>query len=140
MKATFSALKTGLTRSARLELVSIVSQALGPRASNRDGPPLTPSLEDAHLKVAVAGEPAASSAAFDRINVQEEAGCWCTTVKCIEAEGKAIIFGVMMVVQLSKVFFLVLPAPRDGGCAASSIRRRVHPFRLGPSAHAWSTQ
>jgi len=57
----------------------------------------------------VAGEPAASSAAFDRMNEQEEAGSRYTTVEGIKAEGEAIIFGIKMVVQLSKVFFWVLP-------------------------------
>ena len=72
-------------------------------------PSLPHSLENAHLAVAVAGEPAASSAAFDRMNEQEEAGSRYTTVEGIKAEGEAIIFGIKMVVQLSKVFFWVLP-------------------------------
>jgi len=88
----------------------------------------------------VAGEPAASSAAFDRMNEQEEAGSRYTTVEGIKAEGEAIIFGIKMVVQLSKVFFWVLPHYAGGGCIAGSIARRVHPFRPAPSASGWSTR
>ena len=51
----------------------------------------------------MAGEPAARSAGVGRVDVQEEAGCWCTTVEGINAEGQAIIFAVKMLVQLSKL-------------------------------------
>jgi len=50
------------------------------------------------------------------VNAQEEAGCWCRTVEFIKAEGEAMIFGVKMVVQLSKL-------------SPSSFRRSGH----GPS-------
>ena len=34
--------------------------------------------------------------------MQEEPGCWCTTVEGIKAEGEAIIFGVQMLLQLKR--------------------------------------
>ena len=71
--------------------------------------------------------------------MQEEAGSWCTTVEGIEAEVEAIIFGVKMVVQLSKVFFMVLPHYAAGGCTSGSIARLLHPFRLGVFASGCST-
>ena len=125
-------------RRARVSLDHLFN--LGPACVSTWQSTLTPSLEDAHLAVAVAGEPAASSAAFDRMNEQEEAGSRYTTVEGIKAEGEAIIFGIKMVVQLSKVFFWVLPHYAGGGCIAGSIARRVHPFRPAPSASGWSTR
>ena len=50
--------------------------------------------------------------------MQEEAGCWCTTVEGIEAEVETIIFGVKMDVQLSKVSLKVLPHCAAGGCTS----------------------
>ena len=41
----------------------------------------------------MAGEPAANSAVFGRVDAQEKVGCWCTTVEGIEAEVKAISQG-----------------------------------------------
>ena len=100
---------------------------------------LTPSLEDAHLAVAVAGEPAASSAAFDRMNEQEEAGSRCSSVEGIKAEGEAIFCGFKMAVLLSSVFFWVLPLYAGGGCIAGSFARLLLPFRLGVFASGCST-
>ena len=54
------------------------------------------------------------------MNEQEEAGSRYTTVEGIKAEGEAIIFGVKMVVQLSKVFFWVLPH----SCHTTAVRGR----------------
>ena len=95
--------------------------------------------------VAVAGEPVAKKGADTDGKVmsyeqQEEGGCWCKVVEGIKAEGEAIIFGIKMVVQLSKVFFWVLPHYAGGGCIAGSIARRVHPSRPAPSASGWSTR
>ena len=82
--------------------------------------------------VAVAGEPAANSAAFGRVDAQEKVGCWCTTVEGIEAEVKAAGFTENKVLQLLKGCFWVLLAPSDGACTPSSGRRRLHPFAPAP--------
>ena len=87
----------------------------------------------------MAGELAASSAAVGRVNAQEKVGCWCTTVEGIKAEGEAIIFGVKMIVQLSKLSFKLLSHYAYGGCTSSSSARRLHPLRLGAFASACST-
>ena len=58
----------------------------------------------------MAGEPAASSAAFDRMNEQEEAGSRCTAVEVIEAEAVDILFNVQLLSKLSKLSFRVLQA------------------------------
>ena len=71
--------------------------------------------------------------------MQEEAGCWCTTVEGIKAEGEAIFCGIKMVVQLSKVSLKVLPHYAAGGCTSGSIARLLHPFRLGVFASGCST-
>ena len=84
--------------------------------------PLTASLEDAHLAVAVAGEPAARSPAVGRVNAQEEAGCWCRVVEGIDAEVEAASFAEKEVLELLQASFKVLSAPRAGACAP----------RLGP--------
>ena len=70
--------------------------------------------------VAVAGEPAANSAAFGRVDAQEKVGCWCTTVEGIEAEVKAAGLAENMVLQLLQACFWVLLAPRGGACAQGS--------------------
>ena len=116
MTTAFSALKTRshALRKARVSLDRLFNlgpACILPRGSTPDF--LTDSCSPA---VAVAGELAASSAAVGRVNAQEEVGCWCTTVEGIKAEGEAIIFGVKMVVQLSKL-------------SPSSFRRSGH----GPS-------
>ena len=66
--------------------------------------------------------------------MQEEAGCWCTTVEGIEAEVEANNFGVQMLLQLLKLSFKVLPHYAAGGCTSGSIARRLHLFRLGAFA------
>ena len=66
--------------------------------------------------------------------MQEEPGCWCTTVEGIKAEGEAIIFGVQMLLQLLKLSFKVLPHYAAGGCTSGSIARRLHLLRLGSFA------
>ena len=73
-----------------------------------DGPPLTPSLEDAHLAVAVAGEPAARSTAVGRVNAQEEAGFWCRVVEGIDAEVEAASFAEKEVLELLQASFWAL--------------------------------
>ena len=69
----------------------------------------------------MAGEPAARSAAFGRVNAQEKVGCWCTTVEGIEAEVKAAGFTENKVLQLLKGCFWVLPHCGAGGCTSGSI-------------------
>ena len=65
----------------------------------------------------MAGEPAARSAAFGRVNAQEKVGCWCTMVEGIEAEVKAAGLAENKVRKLLQASVWVLLAPRDGACA-----------------------
>jgi len=87
----------------------------------------------------VAGEPAAKSAGLGRVDVQEEAGCWCTTVEGINAEGQAIIFAVKMLVQLSKLSFKLLSHYAYGGCTSGPPARRLHLQLPALFANACST-
>ena len=75
----------------------------------------------------MAGEPAARSVAVGRMNEQEEAGFWCSSVEGFKAEGEAIICGFKMVVLLSTVFFWVLPPYAGGGCFAGLFARLLLP-------------
>ena len=83
----------------------------------------------------MAGEPAASSAAFDRMNEQEEAGSRCTMVEGIEAEVEAAGLAKNKVLKLLKGSFSVLAALRDGACAPGSGRRRLYHVAPAPFAH-----
>ena len=56
----------------------------------------------------MAGEPAAKSVGVGRVDVQEEAGSWCTSVEGIEAEVQANNFGVQMLLQLLKLSYKML--------------------------------
>ena len=67
----------------------------------------------------MAGEPAAKSAGLGRVDVQEEAGSWCTTVEGFEAEVEAFIFGVQKVSKLSKLSFKLLSHYAYGGCSGA---------------------
>ena len=70
----------------------------------------------------MAGEPAARSAAFGRVNAQEKVGCWCTTVEGIEAEVKAAGFTENKVLQLLKGSYQVLLAPRASQCSWFNVK------------------
>ena len=48
----------------------------------------------------MAGEPAANSAAFGRVDAHEKVGCWCTMVEGIQAEVKAAGFTENTVLRL----------------------------------------
>ena len=87
----------------------------------------------------MAGEPAAKSAGLGRVNVQEEAGCLCTSVEGIEAEVQANNFGVQMLLQLLKLSYKMLSHYAYGGCTSSSSARLLLPFRLGIFASGCST-
>ena len=87
----------------------------------------------------MAGEPAANSAAFDRMNEQEEAGSRCTMVEGIDAEVEAAGFAKIKVLKLLQASFSVLLAPLDGACTPGSGRRRLHPFAPAPSGSGCST-
>ena len=50
--------------------------------------------------------------------MQEEAGCWCTSVEGIEAEVEANNFGVQMLLQLLKLSYKVLSHYDYGGCTS----------------------
>ena len=71
---------------------------------------------------------------------QEEGGCWCKVVEGIKAEAEAIIFGVQLLSELSKLSFWGSHLRAAGGCAAGSSARRLLPFRLGAFAHTWCTR
>ena len=91
----------------------------------------------------MAGEPAARSAAFGRVNAQEKVGCWCTMVEGIEAKVKAAGLAENKVRKLLQASFWVLLALRDGAvgaCAQGSGRRRLHPLPHAPFAHGCCTQ
>ena len=117
-------------RKARVSLARLSNlgpACILPRLSTPDF--LTDSCSPA---VAVAGEPAANSAAFGRVDAQEKVGCWCTTVEGIEAEVKAAGFAKNKVRKLLQACFWVLLAPRASARPAGSGRRRLHPFAPAP--------
>ena len=87
----------------------------------------------------MAGEPAAKSVGVGRVDVQEEAGSWCTSVEGIEAEVQANNFGVQMLLQLLKLSYKMLSHYAYGGCTSSSSARLLLPFRLGIFASGCST-
>ena len=87
----------------------------------------------------MAGEPAAKSAGLGRVDVQEEAGSWCTTVEGIEAEVEAIFFGVQKVSKLSKLSFKLLSLYAYGGCSSGPPARRLHLLLPALFANACST-
>ena len=87
----------------------------------------------------MAGEPAAKSAGLGRVDVQEEAGCWCTSVEGSEAEVEANNFGVQKVSKLSKLSFKLLSHYAYGGCTSGPPARRLHLQLPALFANACST-
>ena len=61
-------------------------------------------------------------------------------VEGIKAEAQAIIFGVQLLSELSKLFFLGSQHRAAGGCAQGSGRRRLHPLAPAPFAHGCCTR